>query len=104
MGRRQQWVYHVEREAFPKDFPARLEMFKDAAGLTWRGLARQLRVNARNVRRWRAGTRPGPGHLFSLFSLAAKMDLLHHLLTAAGGAGDRRTVDRLTVITLAWGV
>ena len=90
MGRRQQWVYHVEPGAFPKDFPERLEMFKDAAGLTWRGLARQLRVNARNVRRWRAGTRPGPGHLFSLFSLAARMDLLHHLLPAVG---ERETVE-----------
>lgn len=41
-------------------------------------------MNARNVRRWRAGTKPGSGHLFSLFSLADRMDLLHHLLTAVG--------------------
>lgn len=38
MGRRQQWVYHVEPQAFPEDFPERLELFRDAAGLTWRGL------------------------------------------------------------------
>ena len=47
MGRRQEWVYHVEPEEFPQDFPERLERFKQAAGLTWRGLARLLKVNAR---------------------------------------------------------
>ena len=84
MGRRQQWVYHVEPERFPQDFPQRLEVFKDAAGLTWRGLARQLRVNSRTVWRWKAGAAPGSGHLVSLFALAAGMGLLHLLLPEAG--------------------
>ena len=84
MGRRQQWVYHVEPEEFPDDFPERLDRFRQAAGLTWRGLARLLKVNARSVRRWRAGTRPGSGHLVSLFNLAAHMRLLHILLPAVG--------------------
>lgn len=84
MGRPQQWVYHVEPSHFPSDFPERLESLRDAAGLTWRGLARLLKVNVRSVRRWRAGTRPGSGHLVALFNLAAEMGLLHLLLPAAG--------------------
>ena len=84
MGRQQQWVYHVEPEEFPEDFPERLEAFVEAAGLTWRGLARLLKVNARVVRRWKAGAKPGSGHLVCLFNLAAGMGLLHILLPSAG--------------------
>ena len=84
MGRQQELVYHVEREAFPQDFPERLEAFVEAAGLTWRELARRLKVNARIVRRWRAGAKPGSGHLVNLFDLAAAMGLLHHLLPSVG--------------------
>ena len=80
MGRQQELVYHVEREEFPQDFPARLEAFVEAAGLSWRGLARRLKVNARIVRRWRAGAKPGSGHLVNLLELAAGMGLLYHLL------------------------
>ena len=91
MGRRQQYVYRIEPEEFPPDFPDRLDRFRQAAGFTWRGLARELRVNARTVRRWRAGSRVGSGHLVSLFALAARLGLLHHLLPEAGelvtGAG-----------------
>ena len=60
MGRRQERVYHVEPEEFPQDFPERLDRFRQAAGLSWRELARRLKVNARIVRRWKAGTKPGP--------------------------------------------
>ena len=84
MGRRQERVYHVEREEFPRDFPLRLEGFVEAAGLTWRELARRLKVNARIVRRWRAGAKPGSGHLVNLFDLAAGMGLLHILLPSMG--------------------
>ena len=80
MGRRQQWVYHTEPEEFPRDFPERLDRFRRAAGMSWRGLARCLKVNARTVRRWKAGARPGSGHLVNLLELAAGMGLLHHLL------------------------
>ena len=84
MGRQQELVYHVEREEFPQDFPARLEAFVEAAGLSWRGLARRLKVNARIVRRWRAGAKPGSGHLVNLFDLAAGIGLLHILLPSVG--------------------
>ena len=55
-----------------------------AAGFTGRGLARELRVNDRTVRRWKAGSKVGSGHLVSLFALAARLGLLHHLLPEAG--------------------
>ena len=88
MGRHRQWVYHIEPEEFPPDFPDRLDAFRQAAGLSWRGLARLLKVNARLVYRWKAGTVPGSGHLVSLFSLAAGMGLLHLLLPEVGEPGD----------------
>ena len=84
MVRRQQHVYHMEPSRFPPDFPERLERFLEAAGLSWRGLARRLRVSIRCVWRWKKGTKPDPGHLFSLFDLAAEMGLLHILLPAVG--------------------
>ena len=90
MGRRQQWVYRTLPEEFPQDFPDRLDRFRQAAGFSWRGLARELRVNARTVRRWKAGAGVGSGHLVSLFALAAGLGLLHHLLPEVGepvGAG-----------------
>ena len=84
MGRRQQYVYTIEPEHFPEDFPERLGHFRQAAGFTWRGLARELRVSDRTVRRWKAGAKIGSGHLVSLFALAARLGLLHHLLPEAG--------------------
>ena len=84
MGRQRELVYHVAREEFPQDFPERLEAFVVTAGLSWRGLARLLKVNARIVRRWRAGAKAGSGHLVNLFDLAAGMGLLHHLLPSVG--------------------
>ena len=69
---------------WPEDFGQCLERLKGMAGLTWRELARQLKVNVRVVWRWKAGASPGPGHLVSLFSLAAGMGLRHLLLPEAG--------------------
>ena len=80
MGRLQQCVYRVEPAVFPADFANRLERFRDAAGLSWRALARELRLNVRSVHRWRSGARPDAGHLFALFSLAAELGLIHVLL------------------------
>ncbi len=92
MGSLQQYIYRVEPEEFPVDFSDRLDRFRRAAGFTWRGLARELRVNAKTVDRWKAGRRVGSGHLISLFALAARLGLLHHLLPEAGepvAAADR---------------
>ena len=84
MGRRQEGVYHVEPSRFPPDFSERLDLFRKAAGLTWRGLARRLRVSARCVWRWKAGRPPDSGHLIRLLDLAAEMGLLHMLLPSIG--------------------
>ncbi len=84
-GRRQKWVYRIEPSLFPPDFPERLESFREAVGLSSRGLARLLRVDNRTLRRWRRGTTPNPGHLVALFDLAAGLGLLHILLPSAMG-------------------
>ena len=83
MGR-QRWVYRLEPSRFPEDFPQRLERFKAASGLSWRGLARELCIDIRLVKRWRNGARPDSANLIALFSLAAGMGLLHLLLPEAG--------------------
>ncbi len=82
MGR-QQWVYRRSPAESPR-LPQRLERLKDAAGLSWRGLARRLGVDARLLRRWRPGTRPDAGHLLALLSLAEELGLLRQLLPTAG--------------------
>ena len=79
MGR-QQRVYRIEPPRFPEDFPQRLERFKEASGLSWRELARRLRIDIRLVNRWRNGTCPDSANLMALFSLAAGLGLLHLLL------------------------
>ncbi len=84
MGSRQRYVYRTEPQEFPEDFSERLDRFRQAAGFSWRGLARELRVNANTVGRWKGGSRVGSGHLVSLFALAARLGLLHHLLPEAG--------------------
>ena len=81
MGRLQQCVYRVEPAVFPADFANRVERFRDAARLSWRALARELRLNVRSVHRWRTGARPDAGHLFALFSLAAELGLIQRPAT-----------------------
>ena len=90
MGR-QQWVYRLEPPRFPEDFPKRLERFKEASVLSWRGLARELRIDIRLVKRWRKGANPESANLVALFSLAAGVGLLHLVLPEAEAPGD---VDR----------
>ena len=85
MGRRQQHVYHSGPSPFPPDFPERLDRLRGEAGLSWRGLARALRVEARTMRRWKGGTRPDQGHLYALFAFALERGLLHCLLPGAAG-------------------
>ena len=89
MGRLQQHVYHTEPARFPPDFPERIDRLRLEAALSWRGLARALRVDARTLRRWRSGTAPGPGHLYRLFCFALERGLLHCLLPAAAGVSTR---------------
>ena len=83
MGR-QRWVYRLEPPRFPEEFPQRLERFKEASGFSWRGLARELCIDIRLIKRWRNGARPDSANLIALFGLAAGMGLLHLLLPEAG--------------------
>ena len=83
MGRRQQHLYRLEASRLPPDFADRLNQFREAAGLSWRELARLLRVNVRSVHRWRNGAQPNAGHLFALFEVAVELGLLHLLLPEA---------------------
>ena len=41
----------------PKDFVQRLNRLKKAGGLTWNGFARALRVDRKQMPRWRSGRR-----------------------------------------------
>ena len=83
MGRHK-WVYRVEPCRFPEDFPQRLLVFKEAAGFSWRGLARELCADIRLIKRWRNGVKPDSAHLVALFALAARLGLLHLLLPEVG--------------------
>ncbi len=56
---------------FPEDFPERIRMLKEATGLTWNGFADALGVDPKQVLRWRHGTEPCGGALFSIFRLAS---------------------------------
>ncbi len=67
--------------AFPDDFPQRLERLREASGLTWRALARELGVSVRSVYRWRSGTRPDAAHMLAIVEFATDRNLLDCLLS-----------------------
>lgn len=58
----------------PDDFGRRVEMLKEATGLTWTGFAQVLGVDRRQVLRWRKGTEPSGGAMRALFQLASWID------------------------------
>ena len=74
---RQRTNYRRTFHVFPKDFPQRLERFKEASGLTWREIARRLGTNTLTLRRWRAGAQPNSKHLLALLELADELSLGH---------------------------
>ena len=51
----------------PEDFAERLGRLREAAGLTWSGLARALGVSHKQIYRWRDGTEPCGGAMHSLY-------------------------------------
>ena len=55
---------------FPEDFPHRLNDFKKASGLSWRGMSYALGVDVRQIQRWRKGVEPTGASMLSLFHLA----------------------------------
>lgn len=72
----QRRVHRYVEFDFPADFPERLAQFKDASGLSWRGIARALGVSPHRLRQWRNGRAvPGTAHLFLLLTVAESMGL-----------------------------
>ena len=56
----------------PRDFPQRLERFKEVTGLTWSGLAAAIGVDYKQMYRWRKGVEPSGGALHALYMYAAR--------------------------------
>ena len=77
----QQRVYRPVESDFPPDFPARLALFKEASGLSWKAIARLLGVSLHRLRQWRnKGVAPSPGNLFLLLTIAGAMGLRDGIL------------------------
>ena len=77
----QQRVYRPVDFEFPKDFPERLKLFKEASGLSWKALARLLGVRPYRLWQWREmGGAGGHAHLFLLLTIAESMGLRDGIL------------------------
>ena len=61
------------QEPFPKDFPERLELFRAAAGLSWKELAACVGVRRGRVMGWRRGAVPKGFALLALLRLARRV-------------------------------
>ena len=67
-----------EAYVVPDDFPARLERFKEASGLSWAELNRRARTHPQTMRRWRKSqTQPSTRHMLALLDLAVSLGLGH---------------------------
>ena len=94
MSRLHSTEYRPSGAEFPDDFPQRLERLREASGLTWRALARELGVSVRSLHRWRAGTRPDAAHMLAIVEFATERELLACLLgrTNVGPADERQAL------------
>ena len=74
-----QRIHHtVETYDFPKDFPDRLERFREESGLSWAEIARRLGAHPYTVRRWVLGrARPNMGYMMALLDMAGELGLRH---------------------------
>ena len=64
----------MESGVFPEDFPRRLERLKEASGLSWRGMARAIGVDPKQLRRWRRkGVEPAGGAMLALLRFAGRI-------------------------------
>ena len=59
----------------PDDLRDRLVRFKEASGLSWRALAKELGVNPYRLREWRRGVTPSTPYLIYLLGLAEQLGL-----------------------------
>ncbi len=63
----------MESGVLPDDFGRRLERLKEASGLSWRGLARALGADPKQLGRWRKGVEPCGGAMHSIHRFASRM-------------------------------
>ena len=63
----------LESGVLPDDFGHRLERLKEASGLSWRGLARALGADPKQLARWRKGVEPCGGAMHSIHRFASRM-------------------------------
>ena len=63
----------MESGVLPGDFAQRLERLKEASGLSWRGLARALGADPKQLARWRKGVEPCGGAMHSIHRFASRM-------------------------------
>ena len=63
----------LESGVLPQDFGQRLERLKEASGLSWRGMAKALGVDPKQLLRWRKGVEPCGGAMHSIFRFAARL-------------------------------
>ena len=58
----------------PDDFPERLERLREAAGLTWSGLAAAIGVDYRQMYKWRKhGVEPSGAAMDRLYKFASRL-------------------------------
>lgn len=70
---------HRQVYVYPDDFGPALTLIKEASGLPWAELARQLGTDKVNVWRWRNGVQPSTRYVLALQDLARRLDLEHLL-------------------------
>ncbi len=101
---RQRLTHRRAIHVFPEDFAESLERIKEAAGLSWSELARQLGTSPLTVRRWRQGVHPNAHHLFAVIAVARDLDLSHLLPTGRPAAPVRPTLSSLGEVAWIGGV
>ena len=63
----------MQSGVLPEDFGQRLERLKEASGLSWRGFAKALGVDPKQLRLWRKkGVEPCGGAMLSICRFAAR--------------------------------
>ncbi|MYA02056.1 MAG: helix-turn-helix transcriptional regulator [Chloroflexi bacterium] len=72
-GTRRRLQFAPGEAQLPADFGERLTAIKRRAGLTWEEMAEALGVDDRQLLRWRRGSCPSGGSMFSLIRLASQL-------------------------------
>ena len=78
-------------EAWPEDFPQRLERLKGMAGVSWKRMAELVGVTDRGALKWRRGGRPSAAHYLAIMELARDVPGGYDLMMHGDGATDEST-------------